>query len=244
MTGETSPASTRRAVALPDAETPSYWPVRISCDHLVGGAGDLDVDLAAGLPSRSRLRPLGSRRSRPRRPGSARPRPCRRFWSMSVLRLPSSTTSPTAGREQHERDQAGGDHPGHPRRATVRVCPLTAGASLRVCSVTATACSGRHPTVYLPPALLERLRGGRLEVLTDDLKLPAGVELDQVAGHHARVGDVADHAALGLQPVERSSLRVEQPDLLGPDREARAVALEHVGDADEAGDELRSPGCS
>ena len=31
LTGSTSPPSTRRAVASPEAETPSYWPVRISC---------------------------------------------------------------------------------------------------------------------------------------------------------------------------------------------------------------------
>ena len=30
LTGATSPPAMRRSVASPDAETPSYWPVRIS----------------------------------------------------------------------------------------------------------------------------------------------------------------------------------------------------------------------
>ena len=30
LTGATSPAAIRRSVASPEAETPSYWPVRIS----------------------------------------------------------------------------------------------------------------------------------------------------------------------------------------------------------------------
>ena len=30
LTGATSPAAIRRSVASPDADTPSYWPVRIS----------------------------------------------------------------------------------------------------------------------------------------------------------------------------------------------------------------------
>ncbi len=30
LTGSTSPPSTSRAVALPEAETPSYWPLLIS----------------------------------------------------------------------------------------------------------------------------------------------------------------------------------------------------------------------
>ena len=38
--------------------------------------------------------------------------------------------------------------------------------------------------------------------------------------------------------VRARSAVVEDPDLLGPDREAAPVALEHVRDADEAGDEL------
>src|SRR4029079_9183898 len=89
---------------------------------------------------------------------------------------------------------------------------------------------------YLPPALLECLRGGRLEVLTDDLKFPTGIELDQVAGQHARVRHVADHTALGLQASAHIWL-VEEPDLLGPDREAPSVALDEVGSADEPRDE-------
>ena len=50
---------------------------------------------------------------------------------------------------------------------------------------------------HLPPVLLEGLLGGGLEVLTNDLKLSALVELDQIARHHPRVGDVSNHAALG-----------------------------------------------
>src|SRR3954451_19177941 len=80
---------------------------------------------------------------------------------------------------------------------------------------------------YLSPALLERVRGRHFEVLADDLKLSAGIELDQVAGHTSRVRHVADHTALGSQ-TRGVILLVEQPDLLGPNREARSVALDEV----------------
>src|SRR5436190_1138226 len=39
---------------------------------------------------------------------------------------------------------------------------------------------------------VERLGRRRLEVLPDDLQLPAAVELDHEAGHHAGVDDVAN----------------------------------------------------
>jgi hypothetical protein len=96
----------------------------------------------------------------------------------------------------------------------------------------------RAPAHQHLPALLDgRLGRCALRVLTNELKLPAALEGDGVAGDHARVGDPGDAAALGPQPVRRPR-RVEQLDLLRPDREPRAVALEQVGDADEAGDEL------
>src|SRR3954468_1648832 len=53
----------------------------------------------------------------------------------------------------------------------------------------------------LPPYLLESLRGGRFEVLADDLKLSTRVEHDEVAGHHPDVGDVPDLAGLGDEAV-------------------------------------------
>src|SRR5687767_3190952 len=61
-------------------------------------------------------------------------------------------------------------------------------------------------------ALLEDLRGGCLEVLAQDLKLPASVELDQVPGHDPGVGDVANPAPLDVHAVA-VLVSVEQADL-------------------------------
>src|SRR4051794_7227746 len=91
--------------------------------------------------------------------------------------------------------------------------------------------------VYLPSALLERLGGGRLEVLADDEDLSAGVKFHQVPGDHPGVGDITDHAALGMQP--RAVVPVlQEPDLLRAHSDPGTVALEEVRGADEAGDEV------
>jgi len=74
---------------------------------------------------------------------------------------------------------------------------------------------------------------GRLEVLFDDGELAPGVELHDVPREHADVNDVADPTLLAV------AVFVEMhPDLLRTDGELPAVPLEHVRDADEAGDEL------
>src|ERR1044072_164229 len=90
---------------------------------------------------------------------------------------------------------------------------------------------------YLPPLLGGRVCRCALRVLSYDLKLAATLERDRVAGHHAGVGDIGDPARLCAQAVGFGAA-FEQLDLLGTDREAAAVALEQVGDADEAGHEL------
>src|SRR4051794_11528503 len=73
----------------------------------------------------------------------------------------------------------------------------------------------------------------RLEVLPDDDELAAGVQVDDVAGDHPDVDDVADHSRLAL-----AADALDHVDLLRTNRESPAVALEHVRDADEPGDEL------
>src|SRR6266568_3982697 len=84
------------------------------------------------------------------------------------------------------------------------------------------------------PALgVERLGRGGLEVLPDDLQLPAAVELDDVAGHHPGVDDVPDAAGLGVRAGLCSRSGFGHADLLGTDGEAPAAALDHVRDADE-----------
>src|SRR6478672_687495 len=86
-----------------------------------------------------------------------------------------------------------------------------------------------HP----PTPGLERLLRGRLEVLFDDGELAPGVELNDVPREHADVDDVADATQLAV-----AGLVEMHPDLLRPDGELPAVSLEHVRDADEAGNEL------
>src|SRR3954452_1588902 len=89
------------------------------------------------------------------------------------------------------------------------------------------------PTLLCTPLVNRRA----FHVLPYELKLSARVEGDRVAGHHSGVGHVGDAPGLGAQAVGRRR-GVDQLDLLGADREAGPVALEQVGDADEAGDEL------
>src|SRR3954469_9563617 len=84
--------------------------------------------------------------------------------------------------------------------------------------------------------LSKRLRGGRFEVLTDDDELSPCVELDDVAGDHPRVDDFRDVAAFHARTGIGRLTFGEHADLLWPDREAAAVALEDVGHADEARD--------
>src|SRR5215207_5760856 len=80
---------------------------------------------------------------------------------------------------------------------------------------------------YRPSLLLVGLLRGLLEVLADDLDLSSICQFDQVSGQHPRVGDVEHGSALGVEPVALSPL-VEQPYLLGADREGRALAFEQV----------------
>src|SRR6266566_9167176 len=90
-----------------------------------------------------------------------------------------------------------------------------------------------HPAT----AGVQRLCRGRLEVLTDDDELAAVVEIDDVPGEHARVDDVADPAGGGVLVVTTRAAVVGHADLLRPDRERAAGALENVRGSDEAGDE-------
>src|SRR5262249_56072476 len=91
----------------------------------------------------------------------------------------------------------------------------------------------RPPRKADPLALLrERLLRGRLEVLANDDEVAARIEVDDVARDHADVDDLAHRAGLPF-----SGVVVDHPDLLRPDREAPAVSLEHVRDADETGDQ-------
>src|SRR5437899_1195498 len=84
---------------------------------------------------------------------------------------------------------------------------------------------------------VESLAGRGLEVLPHDLQLAAAVEVDEVAGDHPRIDDVADAAGLRLAAAGRCRARVVHADLLGPDSEALAAALDYVRDTHEAGDE-------
>src|ERR1700693_2323196 len=59
----------------------------------------------------------------------------------------------------------------------------------------------------------EYLLRRRLEVLPDDDELAAGVEVDDVAGDHSRVDDVADDSGLAL-----AAECLGHVDLLGTDR--------------------------
>ena len=90
--------------------------------------------------------------------------------------------------------------------------------------------------------LLPLLGRGRcrraLQVLPDQLQLAAGVERHRVARDHPRVGDLGDPAALAVEPVDGRRPGSQQVDLLRPDRQPPAAALDQVGDTDEAGDEL------
>src|SRR5688572_26994089 len=99
------------------------------------------------------------------------------------------------------------------------------------------------PPLQPQPAPLPRqhVARGLLEVLRQNLELTASFELDVVPRHRPDVGDVA-HGAL-LHVRARGGLRalLEHVDLLGSNRRALAVALDHVGDPHETGDEL-APG--
>src|SRR5439155_22534839 len=74
----------------------------------------------------------------------------------------------------------------------------------------------------------------RLEVLPHNRQLAPRIELDDVPREHPDVDDVANTSGL---PVPVPDV-LQHVDLLGPDREAPAVALDDVRHADESGDEL------
>ena len=115
--------------------------------HLVGRAGHLDVDLATGclLEVRfPRVRDVAG-------PGDKVQLALALAHALGHVGVAAGARrrAPTSGREQH-RDQSGGYQPGRPHRATGGLSSHC-GCSLRVCSVTATECSGRHPTVAFRP---------------------------------------------------------------------------------------------
>src|SRR6266566_2857133 len=80
-----------------------------------------------------------------------------------------------------------------------------------------------HPAT----AGVQRLCRGRLEVLADDDELAAAVEVD----------DVADPAGGCVLVVTACAAVVGHADLLRPDGERAAGAMENVRGSDEAGDE-------
>src|SRR6476620_11092430 len=79
-----------------------------------------------------------------------------------------------------------------------------------------------HPAT----AGVQRLGRGRLEVLADDGKLAAVVKVDDVPGEHAGVDDVTDPAGGGVLVVTACAAVVGHADLLRPDGERAAGALE------------------
>src|SRR5205823_141983 len=91
----------------------------------------------------------------------------------------------------------------------------------------------KHPA----PPCVECLRRRRLQVLAYDDELAAVVEIDDVAREHARVDDVADPSGDGVSVVSPRAAVRGHTDLLRPDREGTAGALENVRRTDEAGDE-------
>src|SRR5215469_8031845 len=107
-------------------------------------------------------------------------------------------------------------------------------SSSRVALLVDLICVLRPPREADPLALLrERLLRRRLEVLPDDDELAAGVEVDDVARDHADVDDLPHRSGLPA-----AAALVRHSDLLRPDRDATAVALDDVRDTHEAGDEL------
>src|SRR3954470_4722042 len=87
-----------------------------------------------------------------------------------------------------------------------------------------------HPA----PSCVEGLGRRCLEVLADDDQLPTVVEVDDVAREHACVDDVTDPAGGGVLVVAPRTSTSAHADLLRPDRERAAGALDDVGGADEA----------
>src|SRR5690348_18316056 len=78
---------------------------------------------------------------------------------------------------------------------------------------------------HAAPACVERLGRRCLEVLADDDQLAAVVEVDDVAGEHARIDNVADASRGGVLVVTAGAPVVGHTDLLRPDRERAAGAL-------------------
>src|SRR4029453_17387303 len=97
----------------------------------------------------------------------------------------------------------------------------------------------RPPCQANPPPLGLKHLFGRLEVLADHCELTALVELDHISGHHPDVDDIANPSSRDVRPRFRSLLLAQHPDLLWANGEMASPPLQEIGDADEAGHEVR-----
>ncbi len=142
-----------------------------------------------------------------------------------ALARPDLRRQPARPRAARRRDREGDDERGERR------VPL-ADAYLHCSSLISNMASGLQASRTRLTLRCRDVRVGRLEVLVQDRKLAARVELDDVAGHRPHVDRVPDRARLAF-------VAGRDPDLLGTDRVAAPVPLEHVRDADEPGHEHR-----
>ena len=72
------------------------------------------------------------------------------------------------------------------------------------CSAMATVCSGNHPTTTSVPCRSSSSCDDDSRFCRTTCRVPPGLELDEVARDHPRVGDVDDPPALGVQPARRA----------------------------------------
>src|SRR5207248_1603021 len=113
-----------------------------------------------------------------------------------------------------------------------------------VAPLLARALSRNRECLRRPPCdadlIAHRGRGAALAgVLAAHDQLAAGLQRDDVAGEDADVNDVRDFAGFHVRAWWRLVVLGEEGDLLRPDGDLAAVALDEVGDADEAGHERR-----
>src|SRR6185437_12682669 len=90
------------------------------------------------------------------------------------------------------------------------------------------------------PGRSERPGHGVLRVLPHSGELPAARQGQLVAGSRPEIDDVVDPPLFNVAASRRLLPIGQQADLLWPDGEAPAAALEHVGDADEPRHEISS----